>query len=48
MELPGYSPCLLLMHKLFNSESLTADMMVSEVYQGVLLTCFEGCGFREL
>jgi hypothetical protein len=29
-------------------QPLAADMMVSEVYQGVILTCFEGCGFREL
>ena len=29
-------------------QELAADMVVSEVYQGVVLTCFEGCGFREL
>jgi hypothetical protein len=30
------------------AQPLTADMMVGEVYQGVMLSCFEGCGFREL
>ena len=35
MELPGYSPCLLLMHKLFNSESL-ADLALGKTLEYAL------------
>ena len=29
-------------------QPLAADMVVNEIYQGVILSCLDGCGFREM